>query len=64
MIYRQLDDGRIVPAREAQAAEAVRGLGDVVARAAGARGIGPCDACEQRRRLLNQMFPLGGRRQR
>ena len=59
MIYKQLDDGRIVPAREAQA---VRGLGDAVARAAGALGIRPCDACEQRRLLLNSMFPLGRRR--
>lgn len=78
MIYKQLPDGRIVPARDAQdplpppqhqpmrgsnpaGPEALRGVGDVVARATNALGIRSCDACKQRQELLNSMFPFGRR---
>jgi hypothetical protein len=36
----------------------VRGLGDVVARAASSAGIKPCSGCERRRKWLNDRFPL------
>lgn len=34
------------------------GLGDVIAAGTSAVGIKPCSPCEERRRRLNQMFPL------
>ena len=38
------------------------GLGDVIAGLTKALGIQPCNACERRRRWLNQRIQLGGRR--
>jgi hypothetical protein len=38
------------------------GLGDLVARATSAVGIKPCTPCEQRKQMLNGLFPRVWRR--
>lgn len=36
----------------------IEGLGDVVKKVTNALGIETCDACEERRKKLNSMFPF------
>lgn len=37
----------------------VKGLGDVIAKVTEAIGIEPCDGCNERKEVLNKLFPFG-----
>lgn len=51
--------GPIVPDKYAERRKAMRGLGDVIAKATSMVGITPCGGCKKRQAALNAMFPFG-----